>query len=262
MSEEKTKAEESKEEKVEAKAEEKAEAKAEEAKTEAKAEDNKEEQAEAKTEEAKAEPVRKMTEPLKGNIIATAWLVLLLAMGFGSGLAGIEIWLKPIIEQNKLNEALDQIPKLVKGATKGQVDEKTIKGMRIFRATDDSGKLVGWVLNGSGQGFADRVEVLIGLDRDAKKLTGIFVLDQKETPGLGNYIVSAKKFRNQFKGLAVGQSGNTLVAKQGAPNLASGQIKALTGATISSQTVCNIINETVAKVQAKLAAAAASDKRG
>ncbi len=210
---------------------------------------------EAAAEAAPAPQQRKLTEPPKGNIVATAWLVLLLAMAFGSGLAGIEIWLKPKIEQNKLNEALSQIPNLVKGATKGKKDEKTIPGRRIFRAFDGSGKLVGWVVQGKGQGFADAVEVLIGLDRQAKTLTGIFVLDQKETPGLGNYIVD-KPFTGQFRGLKVGAGGNKLRASQDPPQLAKGQIKAVTGATISSQTVCTIINKTVGEVQSKLATAA------
>lgn len=210
---------------------------------------------EAAAEAAPAPQAMKLTEPPKGNIVATAWLVLLLAMAFGSGLAGIEIWLKPKIEQNKLNEALGQIPNLVKGAKKGEKDEETIPGKRIFRALDGSGKLVGWVVQGKGQGFADAIEVLIGLDKGAEKLTGIFVLDQKETPGLGNYIVDPP-FTGQFRGLKVGAAGNKLKASQDPPQLAKGQIKAVTGATISSQTVCNIINQTVAEVQSKLATAA------
>ena len=225
----------------------------------AEAEESKDAEAEGDAEPEAAGEVApapmKLTEPPKGNIVGTAWLVLLLAMAFGSGLAGIEIWLKPKIEQNKLNEALSQIPNLVKGASKGTPDEKTIPGKRIFRALDGSGKLLGWVVQGKGQGFADAIEVLIGLDKTAKKLTGIFVLDQKETPGLGNYIVDPP-FTDQFRGLKVGAGGNKLKALQGAPQLAKGQIKALTGATISSQTVCNIINKTVSEVQSKLATAA------
>ena len=246
--------------KAEAKTEAKAEAKTE-AKTEAKREPAKEAEAKPVPEpapepeaQAKPAPVLKLTEPPKGNIIATAWLVILLSVIFGASLSGIEIWLSPIIEQNKLNEALAQIPNLVKGSVKGAKDEKTIPGRRIFRAFDSNGKLVGWVVTGKGQGFADAVEVLIGLDRQAQKLTGIFVLDQKETPGLGNYIVDPP-FTDQFRGLKIG-GAQLLKASQAPAQLAKGQIKAVTGATISSQTVCNIINKTVAEVAPKLASAA------
>ena len=195
----------------------------------------------------------RLTEPPKGNIVGTAWLVLVLSMAFGSALAGVDAWLAPIIEQNKLNEALSQVPNLVPGAQRGELDEATVPGTRVFRAKDSAGKLVGWVVNGKGQGFADRVEVLIGLDPAATKLTGIFVLDQKETPGLGNYIVD-EPFTEQFRGLAVG-AGRSLVASQSPPQYAKGQIKAVTGATISSQTVCRIINKTVAMLGSKLATA-------
>lgn len=231
------------------------------AKTEAKQEPAKEAEAKPVPEpapepepQAKPAPVLKLTEPPKGNIIATAWLVILLSVIFGASLSGIEIWLSPIIEQNKLNEALAQIPNLVKGSVKGAKDEKTIPGRRIFRAFDSNGKLVGWVVTGKGQGFADAVEVLIGLDRQAKKLTGIFVLDQKETPGLGNYIVDPP-FTDQFRGLTIGGT-QLLKASQAPAQLAKGQIKAVTGATISSQTVCTIINKTVAEVASKLSSAA------
>ncbi|MBW2735899.1 MAG: FMN-binding protein [Deltaproteobacteria bacterium] len=132
-------------------------------------------------------------------------------------------------------------------------DMQTIPGRRVFRALDGSGNLVGWVVAGKGQGFADKVEVLIGLAPEANKLTGIFILDQKETPGLGNYITD-EPFTKQFRGLGIGGS-HKLLASQSAPKLNLGRVKAVTGATISSQTVCNIINKTVGELQSKLAAA-------
>ena len=59
-----------------------------------------------------------------------------------------------------------------------------------------------------------------------------------------------------FAGLKVGAGGNKLVASQSPPQHAKGQIKAVTGATISSKAVCDIINKTVGEVQKKLATAA------
>ncbi|MCK5798550.1 MAG: FMN-binding protein, partial [Deltaproteobacteria bacterium] len=205
--------------------------------------------------EAAPKAEMRLTEPPKGNIIATAWLVLLLGAMFGSGLAGIEIWLRPKIDQNKLNETLSEIPNLVKGASKGAPDDKTIPGRRVFRALSAGGDLLGWVVLGKGQGFGGTIEVLIGLDREAKKLTGIFILAQNETPGLGNYI-SDKPFTSEFPSLKVGAGGHKLIASQAPPQHAKGQIKAVTGATISSVAVCNIINKTVGEVQSKLATAA------
>lgn len=199
-------------------------------------------------------PVLRLTEPPKGNIVLTAWLVLFLAVAFGAGLAGVETWLKPKIEKNKLDESLSKVPSLVPGAKKGVLDQTTIPSRNVFRALDASGKLIGWVVAGSDQGFADKVEVLIGLDPTASKLTGIYVLDQKETPGLGDNIRDIK-FRKRFVGMKVGAGRPKLFAKQDATDGKLGRIRAVTGATISSETVCRIINKTVASVQKKLSAA-------
>ncbi len=88
-----------------------------------------------------------------------------------------------------------------------------------------------------GQGFADRIELLIGLDRAAATITGMYVLDQKETPGLGDSI-TGESFRERFRDRPADAA---LVAVKAEPAAAS-EIRALTGATISSQSVCDIVN--------------------
>ena len=194
-----------------------------------------------------------LTKPPTGNVIAQAWLVLLLAVGFGSGLAALERGLGPIIAENKLNETLSQIPSLVPGATTGQVDNETVPGKQVFRALNGEGELVGWVLPGAGQGFGDRIELIIGVDARAETLTGLFVLDQKETPALGDRITT-KDFRGQFAGMS---TSVTLDAKQAPRDPQTGTIQALSGATISSDAVCTIVNATVSSMKDKLAAATA-----
>ena len=193
-----------------------------------------------------------LTKPPTGNVVAQAWLVLLLAAGFGSGLAALERAVGPTIAQNKLNETLEQVPSLVPGATRGEADDATIPGKRVFRAVDDQGKLVGWVINGQGQGFGDKIELIIGLDAKAETLTGIFVLDQKETPALGDNITT-KAFQDRFVGIS---TEVTLDAMQAPTDKKTGRIQALTGATISSDAVCTIVNRTVSSMKAELAAAA------
>ena len=48
-----------------------------------------------------------------------------------------------------------------------------------------------------GQGYADKIELLVGIDALTENITGLFILDQKETPGLGNKI-SDTGWRSQF----------------------------------------------------------------
>jgi electron transport complex protein RnfG len=92
----------------------------------------------------------------------------------------------------------------------------------------------------SGQGFADRIELLVGLNTDLSTITGLYVLNQKETPGLGNLITSDELFLNQFAGKSTEEP---LVAVKTDPVAGSNQIRALTGATISSESVADIVND-------------------
>ena len=175
---------------------------------------------------------------MKSSFIGQGWLVLALALGFGGALAGVETALSPKIAENKLRETVSKIPTLVLGADTGQ--KTTIDGKTVFRAVDGAGKLVGWVVPARGQGFVDRIELLIGLDAEAKTIKGLYVLAQKETPGFGNKI-REDEWLVQF----TGQAADKPLAVTKAPPKA-GEIQALTGATISSESVCRIVNETVA----------------
>ena len=199
-----------------------------------------------------------MTENVKTNFISQTWLVLLLAICFGALLAGMQITLGPTIEANKINETLEKVPEMVFGAAhatgigrpqarRGRSTpisvgvEKAGKTIRynVFEAKTE-GKLAGWVVKTAGQGYADKIEMLIGLDPMIEKITGIFVLDQKETPGLGNKIVT-DEWRSQFLAKSTGQA---LIAVKGKAK-AGNEIDAITGATISSKAVTDIINAAV-----------------
>jgi electron transport complex protein RnfG len=179
------------------------------------------------------------------NYIAQAWLVILLSFVFGAALTGIQVSLSPLIEKNKMMETFSQIPKLVPGSETGEQVE--IAGMTVYRAMSPSGQ-VGWVIPAKGQGFADKLEILIGLDSSAEKITGLYVLDQKETPGLGNKIIE-EIWRSQYKDKST--SDPIEVIKNGTPT--GNQIVAVTGATISSAAVTDIVNKTVSALKAQLA---------
>jgi electron transport complex protein RnfG len=209
-----------------------------------------------------------MTENVKTNFISQTWLVLLLAICFGALLAGMQITLGPTIEANKINETLEKVPEMVFGAAHAQeladrkqsvdvapvsigVDKagKTIR-YSVFEAKTE-GQLAGWVVKTAGQGYADKIEMLIGLDPQVEKITGLFVLDQKETPGLGNKIVT-DAWRSQFLAKSTGQA---LTAVKGNAK-AGNEIDAITGATISSKAVTDIINTAVNDLRKPLIAKA------
>lgn len=180
---------------------------------------------------------------MKLAYLKTAWLVIAMALVFGSLLAGIQIRLSPVIAENRRAETYDQVPVLVVGADPQKTTKETIGGLIVYKASDSDGQLLGWVARTSGQGYSGPIELLIGLDSAAETITGLFVLSQTETPGLGDFI-TGEKWRSQF---ADQSSGQPLVVVKSAPATA-GQVEAITGATISSDAVVSIVNKAVGQI--------------
>lgn len=200
----------------------------------------------------------------KQSHLVRAWLVLTLAILFGGTLAAVEIKLGPMIEANKRNETLEQVPELILGkalAAKMAAQEQHLTIESHLVAVAKAGRTVshkvyttryqndlrGYVVKGVGQGYADRIELLLGLDPMLTTITGLFILEQKETPGLGNKI-TIPGWRNQVLGKKLAQP--LTVTKKGAT--AAHEIDAITGATISSQSVITIINTLVADLKPHL----------
>jgi electron transport complex protein RnfG len=198
----------------------------------------------------------------QNNYLVQAWLVLLLATLFGLILAGLQATLGPKIETNKINETRERVPEVVLGKSMAQkladdggslvIENSSIavekqgktKLYNVFKAKYPDGRPAGWATKVSGQGYSDRIELLLGLDPKAENLTGLFVLGQKETPGLGNRI-QEDAWRGQFAGKSTNQP--LRVIKGGASDAYT--IDAITGATISSRSVTDIVNQSVSDLK-------------
>jgi len=208
---------------------------------------------------------------MKSTYIGQAWLVLALAVSFGAGLAGVETWLGPQIALNKLLATAGRIPDLVPGADPERSQQVALDAnqspvvvtvgegrarsrFEAFRALTKDDRQIGWVIKASGKGFADRIELLIGVDAPVETITGLSILDQKETPGLGNKIEIGDEdsagflqqfFRNDPKAdrpLVV----STARRGKGAAGWEN-RIVPVAGATISSKSVCSIVNEAMCR---------------
>lgn len=184
-------------------------------------------------------------EQKKRAYLKEAWLVLALSFLFGGALATVQVTLSARIEENKRQDTLSQIPKLVRGAVRAQL--QPIGDQHVYAAQDPSGATIGWVIPASGQGFADRLELLIGVDAAARKITGLYVLDQKETPGLGNKITEA----NWLAQFANRPTHRPLRVIKKTPE-SEEEIQGVTGATISSESVIAIVNKAVAEFRKRL----------
>jgi len=164
----------------------------------------------------------------------------------GASLVGIYKYTQPRIEQNKKEEIRRAIFEVIPQAKSYKTIAK--KGKLIYQGLDSSGNLVGYAFTGEGAGYQGTIEIMIGMDSHLEKVTGIQILESVETPGLGAKITS-KAFRNQFKALLVSPLIELIKGKKTEkPN----QIQAITGATISSQAVVDILNKTIKETREKL----------
>ena len=113
---------------------------------------------------------------------------------------------------------------------------------RIYAGYDEAGQLVGLALSRGESGFQDVVQVIFGFDPASGRLSGMKVLESKETPGLGDKIFKDQAWVDQF---FAGPQVPLLPVKPGAGRGLPGEIDTITGATISSRTVIQIVNNAV-----------------
>jgi electron transport complex protein RnfG len=110
----------------------------------------------------------------------------------------------------------------------------------IYGAYDGEGTFLGYAIPGEGAGFQDNVKILYGYAPGEKKIVGMYVLESRETPGLGDRIFKDPDFVAEFKDLSVEPTVVLVKGTGTGPN----EVDAITGATISSNAVVKILNGT------------------
>lgn len=129
---------------------------------------------------------------------------------------------------------------------------------QIFTGYNEAGELVGFAIEASGQGYADVIRILYGYDPFSQKIIGFQVLESKETPGLGDKIEKDPAFLANFEGLDVSlnEAGNDLshevVATKAGEKEQPWEIDGITGATISSRAIADIIDKSASEVHPDL----------
>lgn len=149
----------------------------------------------------------------------------------------------PLIQANREKELKESIFVVLPEARDYSVMEKTIgkEKFTIYRGVNGKGEPVGIAFKAAGNGFQGVIVTMVGLDLDYMKLKGVKVLEQVETPGLGNRI-NEPDFEGQFKGVEILPRIEYIKnRKPEKPN----QIQAITGATISSDAVVKNLNKAI-----------------
>lgn len=192
--------------------------------------------------------------PLSVRMILVLTLITLLSGGI---LAGWDLYTKPKVAFHR-EQALKAAIAEVLPAHDTYETRDTEAGTLYIGTKTDSDLPVGIAFMAVGSGFQGELRIMVGLSPDLTQLTGIKVLEQIETPGLGTKIVvdpSNKQdpfwFPAQFKGVHVAPE---IIALKNAKPSTNNEVQGITGATISSKAVTRILNERIADVQAILAA--------
>jgi electron transport complex protein RnfG len=174
--------------------------------------------------------------------------------GLCSGLAIVGIFLvtQPMIERNRAEALEAAIYRVLEGAKsrvalvlrEGKLtpfespDGSLPKEEAVFAGYDEGGALVGFAVPAEGPGFQDTIKLLYGYDAERRRVVGMEVLESRETPGLGDKIIKDMNFVGNFRNLAVEPAIAAVKGGRSGEN----EVDAISGATISSVAVCNIIN--------------------
>jgi Na+-translocating ferredoxin:NAD+ oxidoreductase subunit G len=183
-----------------------------------------------------------------------SWLLLVSSFFFGLLIAVTNAALSGRIEQNRIAKLNEATKVLLPAADRFQpvsedIQVQALDGSKekatIFEALSADGQRVGWSFNAHGMGFAGLIELVVAVDRDFGKIMGFNVLTSSETPGFGDQM-KTDYYRGQFAGAPAERL--TLV-KTGRPATIDSQIVAITGATVTSQAVVNIVNAFLTQIK-------------
>ncbi len=174
--------------------------------------------------------------------------------GLCSGLAIVGIFLvtQPMIERNRAEALEAAIFRVLEGAKtraafvlrEGKLSRfesptnSLPKEEAVYAAYDEAGALVGFAVPAEGPGYQDTIKLLYGYNVERKRVVGMEVLESRETPGLGDKIIKDMNFVGNFRDLAVEPAIAAVKGGRSGEN----EVDAISGATISSVAVCNIIN--------------------
>ncbi len=191
----------------------------------------------------------------------------LVGVGILCGLLIVSVFelTKPIIAKNRA-EALQRavftvIPGAVSSETFRQTDTGSFErvgqagaqGRLVYAGYDDGGRLAGLAIEARGMGYQDVITVLYGYSFEKDAIVGLQVLESKETPGLGDKIEKDPAFLANFEALDVSLTEDGSAVAHPIEAVKSGekdnpwQVDGITGATISSVAIADMLRDSAAE---------------
>ncbi|MCK4959264.1 MAG: FMN-binding protein [Planctomycetes bacterium] len=186
-----------------------------------------------------------------------SWLLVTSAFVFGLLLSATNAAWQPRIIQNEIDKfnrlagaMLEEAKTFEIAAEQVEIDMPKGKTalLDIKKGLDADGNCAGWAFVCHGSGFADKIRLVLTLDAGFETIKGFGVLSSNETPGFGDKI-KKDYFRSQFMGMPAAE---ITLSKTGDYKEIDSEIIAITGATVSSEAVVDIVNNFVGQVRGKL----------
>jgi Na+-translocating ferredoxin:NAD+ oxidoreductase subunit G len=156
-------------------------------------------------------------------------------------LAFVFQWTMPLITQHQARAQEEAVFTVLPGAD--EYKEVNKGGQVFYEGFNRSGERVGVAIKTTGGGFQGMITVMVGTNPVDGKIYGIKVLEHQETPGLGAFI-TGEGYEENFKGKPF---GDYRVVKR--PAVDSYEVEAISGATISSTKVTEIVEKAVEDVK-------------
>jgi electron transport complex protein RnfG len=202
-----------------------------------------------------------MNDTMTARVVPPAWPMFraLVGVGMFCGLVIVLVYLGtlPAITKNRAEALEKAIFAVLPAATSRQTftltDEQRFvlategSGERVHAGYDADGNLVGVAIEAAGMGYADTIEILYGYAPVTETVVGFQVLATKETPGLGDKIEKDPVFLDNFTALDVRLDAaralplNPVVTVKSGTKTEAWQIDGITGATVSSVAIGDII---------------------
>ena len=176
--------------------------------------------------------------------LSSRMIIVLTTVGLISGgfLAGVAKLTKERIALNIQAEIEEAIEEVVDDAEISNVLYEE-EDLVIYRELEEDGDLAGFAILATGVGFQDKITLMFGLDETLTKITGLTIIDQKETPGLGAKITEWDAFLQFWENRdATGQLTLRKPPVSTIDKLLPEEINTITAATISSKKVMEIVN--------------------
>lgn len=157
-----------------------------------------------------------------------------LAIGYVNGMTA------PVIEELNAQKLIDGYAEVYPGAEEYVVQENFVPSdpslvSRILAM--EGGETVGVLYSVNVSGYGGTVEILVGFGIEAKEITGVKVLNQSETPGLGANCTNAW-FSERYIGKTAEQDLTVVKVETSSP----AEVQAITAATITSAAITDGVN--------------------